>query len=36
MFNNYSTSVGEWNKNCFIKNAHKILRILPNFICENN
>ena len=25
----------EWN-NCFIKNAHKISRILPDLICENN
>ena len=25
----------EWN-NCFIKNAHKIWRILPEFICKNN
>ena len=25
----------KWN-NCFIKNAHKISRILPNFICKNN
>ena len=25
----------EW-KNCFIKNAHKVWRILPNFICKNN
>ena len=24
----------EWN--CFIKNAHKISRILPEFICKNN
>ena len=24
-----------WN-NCFIKNAHKISRILPDFICKNN
>ena len=24
----------KWN--CFIKNAHKILRILPKFICKNN
>ena len=22
--------------NCFIKNAHKISRILPDFICKNN
>ena len=22
--------------NCFIKNAHKISRILPNVICKNN
>ena len=21
---------------CFIKNSHKISRILPNFICKNN
>ena len=25
----------EWH-NCFIKNAHKISRILPDFICKNN
>ena len=25
----------EWNY-CFIKNAHKISRILPNYICKNN
>ena len=25
----------EWN-NCFIKNARKISRILPDFICKNN
>ena len=25
----------EWN-NCFIKTAHKISRILPDFICKNN
>ena len=25
----------EWN-NCFIENAHKISRILPDFICKNN
>ena len=25
----------EWN-NCFVKNTHKISRILPGFICKNN
>ena len=25
----------EWN-NCFIKNAHKISKILPDFICKNS
>ena len=26
-----------WNNNyCFIKNAHKMLRIFPDFICKNN
>ena len=25
----------EWN-NCFIENAHKIWRILPNCICKSN
>ena len=25
----------DWN-NCFIKNSHKISRILPDFICKNN
>ena len=35
-FNNYSTKVCEWNNNCFIKKAQKILRILRNFFCKNN
>ena len=46
IFNNYSTSA-RWiwvrynisnkrERNCFIINAHKISRILPDFICKNN
>ena len=48
LFNNHFTSAigyelaiiityptSEWN-NCFTKNAHKVSRILPDFICKNN
>ena len=34
-YNHLIPNKPEWN-NCFIKNAHKISRILPNFICKNN
>ena len=34
-YNNLISNKREWN-NCFIKNAHKISRILPDFICKNN
>ena len=33
-YNHLISNKCEWN-NCFIKNAHKILRILPDFICKN-
>ena len=48
IFNNYSTSVrwiwvrhnhhisNKRERNCFTKNAHKVSRILPDFICKNN
>ena len=35
-YNHLISNKHEWNNNCFIKNAHKILRILPYFICKNN
>ena len=34
-YNHLIASKREWN-NCFIKNAHKTSRILPDFICKNN
>ena len=34
-YNHVISNKHKWN-NRFIKNAHKILRILSNFICENN
>ena len=34
-YNHLISNKYEWN-NCFIKNAHKISRILPDFICKNN
>ena len=34
-YNHLISNKCEWT-NCFFKNAHKILRILPNFICKNN
>ena len=34
-YNHLISNKREWN-NCFIKNAHKISRILPDFICKNN
>ena len=34
-YNHLISNKLEWN-NCFIKNARKILRILPDFICKNN
>ena len=33
-YNHLISNKCEWN-NCFIKNAHKILRILLDFICKN-
>ena len=33
-YNHLMSNKREWN-NCFIKNAHKISRILPDFICKN-
>ena len=32
---NISYPKREWNK-CFLKNAHKISQILPDFICKND
>ena len=34
-YNHLISNKREWN-NCFIKNAQKILRILPDCICKNN
>ena len=34
-YNHLISNKREWN-NCFIKNAPKISRILPDFICKNN
>ena len=34
-YNHLISNKSEWH-NCFIKNAHKISRILPNVICKNN
>ena len=34
-YNHLISNKCEWN-NCFIKNAQKILRILPDCICKNN
>ena len=34
-YNHLISNKRGWN-NCFIKNAHKILKILPDFICKNN
>ena len=34
-YNHLISNKHEWN-NCFIKNTHKISRILPDFICKNN
>ena len=34
-YNHLTSNKCEWN-NCFIKNAHKISRILPDFICKTN
>ena len=34
-YNHLISNKRGWN-NCFIKNAHRISRILPDFICKNN
>ena len=34
-YNHLISNKREWN-NCFVRNALKISRILPNFICKNN
>ena len=34
-YNHLISNKREWN-NCFIKNAHKLSRILPDVICKNN
>ena len=35
-YNHLISNKRAWNNNyCFIKNAHKMLRNLPNFICKN-
>ena len=34
-YNHLISNRREWN-NCFIKNAHKISQILPDFMCKNN
>ena len=34
-YNHLISNKRKWN-NCFIKNAHKMSRILPDFICKNN
>ena len=35
LYNHLISNKREWN-NCFIRNAHKISRILPDFLCKNN
>ena len=35
VYNHLISNKREWN-NCVIKNAHKIWRILHDFICKNN
>ena len=34
-YNHLISKKRQWN-NCFIKNAHKISKILPDFICKNS
>ena len=34
-YNHLISNKREWD-NCFIKNTHKITRVLPYFVCKNN